>query len=326
MGSVDIAIPCYNYGRYLKECVESVLSQGIENVRILIVDNASTDGSQDIARALAAEHAAIELLLREQNAGPHASFNAGVDWAAGDYFMVLCADDLLAPGSLRRSVSVMDANPSVAFTYGADVHWIGERARPEIAPHPGDDWKILSGDAWIEEKFRNLEQYFAVGMILTRTAAHKKAGHYRKELAYADDLEVALRLARLGDVARTGAVQGIRRFHEANQTWTYVNQDRTRDLRELLAAAESFVAHEGPGYAAGPRLLKLGRRCMAERAYFAGLADLVRNRPSYRGLFAWAFELDPSTRFLPPVSYLARHDRPLIATALNIFGLKRQAA
>src|ERR1700755_3050400 len=122
MASVGIAIPCYNYGRYLRECVASVLSQGVADVRILIVDNASTDDSADIARAIAAEEPRVEVLAREENMGPHASFNAGVDWASADYFMVLCADDLLAPGCLANAVSVMEADKGIAFTYGEDVH------------------------------------------------------------------------------------------------------------------------------------------------------------------------------------------------------------
>ena len=99
MSSVDIAIPCYQYGRYLRDCVASVLSQDIDDLRILIIDNASTDNSVAIARQLAAEDARVSLLARSQNLGPHASFNAGVDWAAARYFMVLCADDLLAPAA-----------------------------------------------------------------------------------------------------------------------------------------------------------------------------------------------------------------------------------
>jgi glycosyltransferase involved in cell wall biosynthesis len=98
MPSVDIVIPCYNHGSFLPDSVASVLSQKIDDLRILIVDNASTDGSADVAQQLASGDARIELLSRNTNQGPHASFNAGIDWARGDYFLILCADDLLSPG------------------------------------------------------------------------------------------------------------------------------------------------------------------------------------------------------------------------------------
>src|SRR5262245_5768644 len=103
MVSVDVAIPNYNYGRYLRGCVESVLSQDIEALRVLIIDNASTDNSAEIARELARSDPRVEIRIREKNLGPHASFNEAVDWAAGDYFLILCSDDAVTPGSLRRA-------------------------------------------------------------------------------------------------------------------------------------------------------------------------------------------------------------------------------
>src|SRR4051794_15159199 len=54
MASIDVVIPCYQYGRYLRDCVRSVLDQDVEQLRVLIIDNASTDGSAEIARQLAA--------------------------------------------------------------------------------------------------------------------------------------------------------------------------------------------------------------------------------------------------------------------------------
>ena len=91
MKSVDVVIPNYNYGRYLRACVGSVLSQDVEKLRVLIVDNASTDDSPEVARELAAMDPRVELRLHETNLGPHASFNEGIDWAESDYFLILCS-------------------------------------------------------------------------------------------------------------------------------------------------------------------------------------------------------------------------------------------
>lgn len=55
MASVDVIIPNYEYGRFLRDCVTSVLRQNIEALRVLIIDNASTDDSVEVARALARE-------------------------------------------------------------------------------------------------------------------------------------------------------------------------------------------------------------------------------------------------------------------------------
>lgn len=122
MPKIEIAIPCYNHGRFLRQCVANVLGQGAE-MRVLIVDNASTDGSEETARRIATEDSRVELLLRERNMGSHASFNSGIDWAESEYFMILCADDLLAPGCLGRALSVLEAKTCVALAYGGQVIW-----------------------------------------------------------------------------------------------------------------------------------------------------------------------------------------------------------
>jgi glycosyltransferase involved in cell wall biosynthesis len=60
----------------------------------------------------------VEVVVHRRNLGHHASFNEGIDWASSKYFMVLDADDLLAPGCLASAVSIMEQHPDVGFAYG----------------------------------------------------------------------------------------------------------------------------------------------------------------------------------------------------------------
>ena len=324
MASVDIAIPCYQYGRFLRDCVTSVLTQGIADVRVLIIDNASTDDSVQVARELAKEDRRIGVIARQTNLGPHASFNEGVDWARSDYFMVLCADDLLASGSLLRAVSLMERHADVVFTYGTDVHCevVG---RTPLLEHDaeGAAWTLTSGVRFIADRCRNPEHYIAAGMVLVRTAAQKQAGHYRPQLPHTDDFEMLLRLACLGRVAYTPAVQGIKRVHGSNRTDTFL-AERTRDLIERLAALDSFFTNEGCAIADAERLHKLGKRSISERAYWCGVKDLVRGRRSGIELFKLAFRLDPTVALLPPINYLLRMDQPVANMGRILSDMTRQ--
>ena len=136
--SVDVVIPCYQYGRFLRDCVTSVLTQGIQNLRVLIIDNASTDDSVEVAQQLAGEDRRVEVVAHRRNLGPHASFNEGIDWAKSHYFMILCADDLLAPSCLPRAVSIMEQHPASASlmdarsgsSAGSDAHIRSEAEDP----------------------------------------------------------------------------------------------------------------------------------------------------------------------------------------------------
>ena len=68
MASVDVVIPCYQYGRFLRDAVTSVLSQGISQLRVLVIDNASTDNSLEVATQLALEDRRVEVIAhREPN-------------------------------------------------------------------------------------------------------------------------------------------------------------------------------------------------------------------------------------------------------------------
>ena len=86
MSSIDVVVPCFQYGRFLRDSVGSVLRQEISSLRVLIIDNGSTDNSLEVARQLASEDKRVQIIAHGINLGPHASFNEGIDWATGDYF------------------------------------------------------------------------------------------------------------------------------------------------------------------------------------------------------------------------------------------------
>ena len=99
MGSVSVVIPCYRYGHFLADCVRSVLDEqpGVD-VRVLIIDDASPDDSADQARKLAAADPRITVQVHEANRGHIATYNEGLlEWADGDYSVLLSADDRLTP-------------------------------------------------------------------------------------------------------------------------------------------------------------------------------------------------------------------------------------
>ena len=324
MASVDIAIPSYQYGRYIGDCLRSILSQGIDDLRILVIDNASTDDSVAVARHFAAADPRIEVRARPVNLGPHASFNEGVDWAKADYFMLLCADDFLTPGSLARSIAVMEKHPEASFSFGSFIQYQDGGALPEANGPADASWKVWPGRDFINR--------CCTGMVLTvsplmRTAALKKAGHFRPELFHYDDLEMLLRLASFGPVAETAAPQAVQRLHQANLsqgTW----KDPILRFREEEQLYESFFAHEGRAVAGADAMRRRARRNVGKRVYWSAMAHLSRG-DARNGvtLLRYAFRLCPSAAVLPPVDYLFQIDKPFarIGSAItSAMGIRRQ--
>lgn len=312
MKSVDVVIPNYNYGRYLLDCVGSVLSQDIDRLRVLIIDNASTDDSADIARAIAASDPRVELRLRETNLGPHASFNEGIDWAESDYFAILPADDFLVPGAISRAVAIMEADSNIAYAYGRDVAIQDDDAIPTINPQPALVSYHVHDSYTFIERFCRLGVFQIPGSsIVIRTRAQKRAGHYREELPHSDDYDVWLRLALHGSVAELDCVQAGIRSHGANRSSTLA----ARQIQHILHtddAAECFFSHNSAAIPNAKALHRLAKRGLAERAYWSAVSHLLRGEPGATQLLKLAFRWRPTTAILPPVGYLLQRPDTLL--------------
>ena len=250
MSSVDVIVPCYKYGNYLKECVQSVLQQSQVDVRVLIIDDASPDNTYDIASSLAASDQRVSVVRHLQNRGHIETFNEGLDWASGDYVLLLSADDYLLPHCLASSVSVMNEHSDVAFTYGRAVVLTPTDSRHPIS-HSQGEYFIEDGRDFIKRS--GGQNLVPTPTAVVRTAIQKRVGGYRKELPHSGDMEMWLRLAVQGAVGRIDAFQAVYRLHSANMSLAYYCDGGFGDLVQKKAAIDSFFAT----YATSPSILEL---------------------------------------------------------------------
>lgn len=108
---ISVIIPCYNYGRFLPDAVNSVLGQKKDGlaVEIIVVDDGSTDDTAAVAQRLGSS---IQYIYQE-NQGPSAARNSGIRIARGDYLVFLDADDLLTAGTLASHIDNFSAHPEL---------------------------------------------------------------------------------------------------------------------------------------------------------------------------------------------------------------------
>ncbi len=97
----SVCIPVYNVGAYLRDCVESVLTQTCRDLEIILVDDASTDGSSQLCDELGAAHSCIRV-VHQPNGGPLLARHEAVRNATGRYLLFLDADDLFYPNALQE--------------------------------------------------------------------------------------------------------------------------------------------------------------------------------------------------------------------------------
>jgi glycosyltransferase involved in cell wall biosynthesis len=242
--SVSVVIPCYNYGRHLPACVSSVLGQRGVEVRVLIIDDCSTDDSASVGEALAAAHRQVVFRRHAVNKGHIATYNEGLlEWADGDYVTLLSADDLLTPDSLKRSVELMEANPAVGFVYGRCEEFSDDAQLP--APGEFRGTIASSGTKWIARRAREGVNVVPTPGTVVRTSVHRQVGGYDPTLPHAGDFEMWLRVAAVSDVGYVkGAAQGYYRIHTASMSHG-VYQVLLADVRQRKAVFDSLFAKHG---------------------------------------------------------------------------------
>jgi glycosyltransferase involved in cell wall biosynthesis/predicted O-linked N-acetylglucosamine transferase (SPINDLY family) len=119
----SVVITCYNYGKFLRDCVRSVARQTFQEFELIIVNDGSTDDSLAVAQACVQEFSALRISIVDQpNSGqPALARNAGIRQAKGTFILPIDADDQIAPGYLAEAFKVFDANPAVDLVYSDSI-------------------------------------------------------------------------------------------------------------------------------------------------------------------------------------------------------------
>jgi len=107
---VSIITPSYNSTLFIKETIESVLNQTYKNWEMIIVDDDSTDKSQEIVALYASKDDRIKLLINVENLGAAQSRNRAIKEAKGDYIAFLDSDDIWFADKLEKQISLMERN------------------------------------------------------------------------------------------------------------------------------------------------------------------------------------------------------------------------
>ena len=261
--TVTVVIPCYNYGHYLPTALGSVLDQAGVDVDVIVIDDASPDGSAAVVRELAAADDRIRPILHRCNRGHIATYNEGLEQAHGDYLVLLSADDALTPGALARATALLDAQPSVGLVYG---HPIVSADDPPPVILEARNWTVWSGDEWIERRCRTSRNCIMNPEVVMRTSVQHAIGGYDPDLPHTGDFEMWLRAATVSDVGRiNGAAQAFYRMHDNSmQRTTYAGH--TNDLEGRLAAFEKLLVGPQARAATGGELFATAKQALAASA------------------------------------------------------------
>ena len=120
----SVLVPVYNVEPYLRECLDSILSQGWERLELMIVDDGSTDQSGAICDEYAANDPRV-YVIHKPNGGLMSARRAAIERARGDYFLFADSDDKLLPGVFETLSEAINDSGADCLIYGVTREWPG---------------------------------------------------------------------------------------------------------------------------------------------------------------------------------------------------------
>ena len=163
--SVSLVIATFNHARVLAEAIDSALSQTLDPVEVVVVDDGSTDDTPTVL----ARYAARIRVLRQPNRGLAAARNAGLAATRGSYVAFLDADDVLAPTKLAEQVAVLERAPTVGWTYcDVLIETVATGARVTASERFGYGVRALDG--WLFAELIHGNFIPAIAPLVRRTA------------------------------------------------------------------------------------------------------------------------------------------------------------
>src|SRR5215212_5734357 len=313
-GVVSIVIPCYNQAHFLGEAIQSVLSQGYQDFEVIVVDDGSQDGTQDVARRFADKDPRVKL-IRQENRGLAAARNRGLAESGGEYVVFLDSDDRLLVKALEVGVRELASHPGCAFVSGqyravaADgtLLW-----KPHEPPIERDGYLVL------------LQYCFGMpAVVMYRRWVFGEVGGFDGTVDAAADWDLYLRIARRFPFYHHGQIVAGYRQHG-----TSMNQNPALMLKSTVTVLRSQRRHLGDDRRR-EEAYHIGLRGM-QAEYGVALAEHIRGALRQRGWKRALRGMSVLARYYPDGLALllsqGRLDRARLARNLQVTEYKLDAS
>ena len=222
--TISVVMPVLNFAHYVVEALESVLAQTYPPLEVIVIDDASTDGTSEIVSGFTRR--GVQHILRTDQRGLFSAFNLGVERARGELIAFISADDLWLPDKLALQAALMAANPQFGYAITYCVYFTD----PDYPPPP--------------ERLREAHSQVRRGQLLEATLARKtlfeQYGGFSEHYSVSADVEWFARMeARHVPMGIVEQVLMRKRLHADNTSM----RDPTLTQAELLRILRD-AAHE----------------------------------------------------------------------------------
>jgi Glycosyl transferase family 2 len=249
---LSVCIPTYNGAAYLAEAMKSVLDQTFSDFELIVVDDASTDATVEIARSF--EDRRIRHFSNRVNRGLVGNWNRCLELARGTYVCIFRQDDAMMPDNLAAKVSLLDRSPTAGFVHsnvlqvGPQGELLSEWWSPKPAP---EDVGFHAGAAVLEKLLLSGGNAVCAPSVVLRRDCVEAIGPFDGRLLYTADWEMWMRVAVFFDVGYSIEPLVKYRRHRGNETLKFLG---AAELEHAYRAKALVLEKCGASIAGAERL------------------------------------------------------------------------
>jgi GT2 family glycosyltransferase len=303
MQKVSVIIPAYNCSLYIRETLESILSQAVDGLEVIVVNDGSRDDTADIARSFGPPVTVID----QTNAGVCAARNRGIRHASGEFIALVDHDDFWLANKLQNQLAAFKANPQVDVVFSSFSWWHPNPATgkfelpesPSLSASPLDIDPTLSG--WIYHRML-IDSYVLTSTALARAKVVKDANGFDEKLPFGEDWDFWLRISRSSQFLKLQEKSTLYRQHPTQGSRVLRSVDYRTQILENAVKQWGLCSPDGQCLPA-----KQFKRQLAQYSAEYGLGHLKGGAETGRQTaiksFNKAFSIDPT--YWRSLAYLA---------------------
>ncbi|MGC8958960.1 MAG: glycosyltransferase family 2 protein [Chloroflexia bacterium] len=231
---VSVIMAVYNGAQYVREAIDSILSQTFPAFEFIVVDDGSTD---DTPRILATySDPRVIVIPNESNRGLTRALNRGIRASRGKYIARQDADDTSFPERLERQVQFLESHPEVGLV-GTGAQWVDAQGLPIQL------WQPISDPVQIQEMLLSGIPFLHGTFVFRRACLEDTGGGYNEKMPVAQDCDLLLRIADRWHLTNLPDILYIHRRHEDTVTARQRSEQKRYERLAQITACQRRLAY-----------------------------------------------------------------------------------
>lgn len=218
---ISVLMPAYNAAEYIREAIDSILTQTFTDFEFIIINDGSTDSTEDIILSYSDKR--IKYYANECNLGIVKTLNRGIDLSNGRYIARMDADDVSMPDRLEKQVHLLDVNPQIVAS-GTLYTILGDGSN--IPVDVATDTEDIRYDMAIYCQFAHST------MMIRKDTLDQYKLRYREEYKCAEDYKLWTELLQYGDMINIPEVLGY--IRQCEEGISISNADKQKNLSDIV--------------------------------------------------------------------------------------------